>query len=125
MRNAFVDCSLLVEWDPPNSSYCGGPLYQVVISSDGDVIHNITTTRTNVTFSDVTSDTAYNVTVVAVNRLGVGATEMTNVFTGGTVLYCTDVYMMYSTIFELSRHMTTAVCALCTVYVYIIHIQLT
>ena len=88
LRITSVGGSLIVEWDPASSPYCGGVLnYQVVISLDEQVVRSITTTRLIVTFHNLISDTAYSIMVVAINRAGVGATGITNVMKRGNTLY--------------------------------------
>ena len=103
--NTF-DCNtnaveITVRWDAANSPYCGGVLYYtVMISSDEhsnitDDIVNVT--GLNATFSNLKSDTNYNITVTAVNRAGAGmTTSVMNIRTSSPIMIQHNATSTYS-----------------------------
>ena len=79
MNTTYSPYIITVRWDAANSLYSGGVLYYtVMISSDehctipNDIIN---LTGLNTTFSNLRSDTNYNITVTAVNEAGAGMTS--------------------------------------------------
>ena len=75
--------SITVTWDPASSLYCGVIYYQVVISFGCQLVSDIITTELSATFHGLMGNTAYSITVVAVNRAGNGITVVENLITAG------------------------------------------
>ena len=84
-NSSYSSNIITLTWDPANSPYCGEVLYyQVVISSDehANIPNNIVnSTCLTTTFLDLWSNTAYTITVTAVNRAGSGIVARITVVT--------------------------------------------
>ena len=69
--------TITVTWDVANSPNCGTTCYSVMISSDehSNIMNAImTVTELTATFTDLMSDTNYNITVTPYNRVAAGNT---------------------------------------------------
>ena len=82
-RVTITTTSITVTWNTAISPYCGVIYYQVVISHVGQLVSDITTTGLSTTFHSLLGNTAYSITVVAVNRAGNGITGVINLITAG------------------------------------------
>ena len=74
--------SIAVTWESAESRYCGNVLYYVC-----NLFHNNTVTESNHTiylnhtFENLSAGTTYNISVAAVNRVGMGEAALVNVTT--------------------------------------------
>ena len=74
--------SLVISWDTFSHTSCGDVTYNVTLS-DGtaELVEETTTTNNTISFTDLVSDTQYEVTVLAINNAGPGTVVTDNVST--------------------------------------------
>ena len=73
---------ILISWDHVTSDpVCGSVSYDVTISSSDGVIMTVTTYGTSYSFTGLTPDTSYTVTVAGRNDAGVGESGILTVIT--------------------------------------------
>jgi len=90
LRNTtFNTRSISVTWDAASSPDCGKIIYQVEISYNGEVVGKITATELGATFHNLMDGKVYSITVVPMNRAGIGIPEVRDVTTAGNDEACT------------------------------------
>jgi len=89
LRNTtFNTRSISVTWDSASGPYCGKIIYQVEISYNGEAVGKITATELGATFHNLMESTIYSITVVSMNRAGIGISEVRDVTTAGNDEVC-------------------------------------
>jgi len=76
--------TITVVWDPADSPYCGPVLYYNVTIVNSDDVSDTSiaeTIKSTIKFSNLISDTTYNISMAAVNRAGTGPTSTISVIT--------------------------------------------
>ena len=74
--------SLVISWDTFSHTSCGDVTYNVTLS-DGttELVEERTTTSNTISFTDLDSNTQYEVTVLAINNAGPATVVTSNVTT--------------------------------------------